>query len=331
MTYRTKLPYLFIPAILALALPAFSQDDPGCASDADCSAGYTCLKGMGTSGCNPDAGPCDDTVFEEEFGSCEKLPEECESDADCGEYSSCQSSGVGSCWADSDGNSGCEEPDPDAPKYCGPKTLECETDSDCPDSFECALRESCVAIDCAEGTDCEQPACEPSGGQCVPQEVECEADSDCPSDWSCAVSTGLSCSGGGAAEPAPEPDFDSDVAEGGASSVPPESIPEETCTEVETAGYCLPAGWEDVYATGGDGAVDAGGEPTKGEVETPRDSESGDDDGVGQGSSDDESSSDAGGCSVTTTRSGSPGPLGLLFVLAAPFVFLRRRYLGATH
>lgn len=323
MTYRTKLPYLFIPAILALALPAFSQDDPGCASDADCGAGYSCLKGMSVSPCDPDAGACDATVVEEEFGSCEKLPVECESDADCGEYLSCQSNDSGSCWADSEGNSGCSEPDPDAPQYCAPAVVECETDVDCPSSFECAVRETCAQVDCPEGADCEQPACEPSAGQCVPQEVECEVDADCPSEWSCANTTETTCSGGGATEPLPE----TDVAAGGATAAPPEEmIPEDTCTTVETVGNCVPAGWEGVYV-GGDIATD-GGEPVGGEAEVPRDDAGTDEDGVGSAESDEDSASDAGGCSVTTTSSGSPGPLGLLVLLAAPFVFLRRRYFG---
>lgn len=333
MTYRTKLPYLFAPAILALALPAFSQDGPGCANDADCGSGYSCVKSMSTSGCDPGAASCDAEVTEAEFGSCEKLPEECETDEDCGEYLGCASSDSGVCWQDSDGTSGCSEPDPDAPKYCAPAAFECETDDDCPRSFECMVRENCVTNDCPEGANCEQAACEPSEGQCVPKEIDCESESDCPTDWSCEARTIFSCSGsGGGTEPAPAPEPDpnpypdpqTDIDDGDGSVAPPDGmIPEDTCTKVETVGACQPPGWEDL---GWDDALGDGGGTTKGEVEGPQDGGSGDEDGVGQAASGDESSSDAGGCSVTTTRSGSSGLLGLLFVLAAPFVFLRRRY-----
>lgn len=324
MSYRIKLSYLAIPAVLAFAAPSFAQSSGECESDADCEAGSACEKGSYTNGCNPEQGECDSTVYEEEFGSCVVQPVECSGDSDCGEYSACTSSDSGVCWASSDGSSGCEDPDPDAPKYCSPEVVECESDSDCPREFECSPVESCADIACAPDSDCEQPACEVTGGQCLPKEIECDDDSACPSDWNCVGTTQWECTGDeptdGGAEPAPVDD------PGAADPLPPDDTepayePATSCVEVAAVGHCQPEEWGEVYF-----ASDLdGGEPTSGSG-APKGEAGQDDSSDGEGS---QASSDSGGCSVAP-GGGQGGTWLWALLLGAPLLLRRRRALGES-
>lgn len=340
MSYRIHFPFLLTPAILTLSVPAFSQEGTECQSDSDCAESYTCEKGVYSNPCDPEAGPCDDGVYEEEFGTCVKSPVSCETDADCGEYLACvEGESSGSCWQSSDGSSGCTEPDPDAPMYCAPSFSECETDEDCPRSFECVSGESCAAVDCPEGADCDVPACEPIGGECVPQEIECDADSDCPAEWSCFTRTEYSCSGGGSDEDSPG-EVDGGTSVGGSSgdvggepdpaadplpTPEPDVVPEETCVETTSQGMCQPSAWDGYYYGTGDSgsATDGGGEALN--ESDPRGKDDDSATGESGGDSDADASSDSGGCSLSVSGGSSPSPLGLLFLLGAPLVVFRRR------
>ncbi len=337
MTYRIKLSFLVTSAVLALASPAFSQDDAECQSDADCDEGFACEKGFYSNPCDPDAGPCDSGVYEEEFGTCVRAPVACETDADCGEYLACTESGSsGSCWQSSDGTSGCTEPDPDPEMYCAPSFSACETDEDCPRSFECVSGESCTAVDCADGEDCDLPACEPTGGECVPQEIECDADADCPSEWSCVTWTEYSCTGGGEGDSGGGVSVGGSKGDSGGSEDPaadplpapePQEVPEETCVETSGGGMCQPNGWDGYYdgsepgsATGDDGEVENEGAPRGAKDSDPTES----------GDLDRDASSDSSGCSVHAGGGSSPSPLGLLFLLGAPLAAFRRRLTSSS-
>lgn len=315
---KTRVLTTFIlPLFVGFAAPVFAQDAGECASDADCADGTVCEKGMYSNGCGPDAEPCDDTVYEEEFGRCVVPPTECDTDDDCGEYSACESSDVGVCWADSNGDSGCEEPDPDAPSYCVPAFVECQVESDCPREFECVQNDVCLAIDCVEGEACSP--CEPTGGQCLPKQIECDADSACPSDWTCVARVEYECSGGGT-EPI---DGGGSTDEGGADE--PVADPaegerlapaEEDCVEVVTTSYCQPDDWEGSYY-GSDGGF------------SRADSGEGDDLAGSNGDSEEAASGDSGetsggGCSVSAGGIGGRG-FSWLLLLGAPLLLARRR------
>jgi hypothetical protein len=248
-------------------------------------------------------------VHEEEFGACVELPAPCATDDDCGEYLSCQSSDLGECWESSDGESGCTEPDPDAASYCAPAIVACETDDECPRDFECAPSEVCPAIACTDGDECEQPVCEASAGECLPKEIECEDDSSCPTDWSCVDTVDYDCSGGGS----------SDVDDPGTDGDPPEPdllIPEEMCTEMPATGHCQPDAWDGGFYGGfGEVSADAG----------TGDDLSRDESEEATGDDDDGSSSDSGGCTVASHGNTAPVPFGLVLLLGAPLLALRRR------
>jgi len=338
-----KLPWIILPFALGYANFSFAQDAPQCASDADCDEGSACEKGRYVNGCNPDAGECDTTVHEEETGTCVVQPVQCSSDADCGEYLACQASETGACWASSDGQSGCTEPDPDAAKYCAPKSFECEVDSDCPREFECVDQVVCPDIACI--TEPCEAQCSTEGRQCQPKQIECDDDSACPSDWSCLGTVQYECTGGGSSsggstlddptETTPEggevdaPDSDPAGNETPASDEPPPdeaTLEERSCTEVKSQGYCQPDAWGYSYAVDlGEVAQDEGssnagtGDPDQ--AEPPR----GDD---GASDADAESEEAAGedegaGCSVTTHAPTRTGAWGWMLLLALPL--LRRR------
>jgi hypothetical protein len=297
MTTKSSSLRTAIPFLLALAWPgaAFAAD---CNDDADCGEGFYCAKGASSPGCDP-SGDCPaPDVVEEGVGTCEAAPVTCDSDADCGEYLSCQASADGVCWADTDGQSGCTEPDPNAPKYCAVASTACSTDADCPREFECVTYDSpCPGVPCADNDpDCK--ACEPSTSQvCQPKQIECASDGDCPADWSCAsVYSG----GGGSdvAEPAP--------GEPRPAAAMPES--DDTTTGSEQR-FCFPDAWGGpVYATG-DGAPVAGNDS------------SAESDSRGAPSS----SSGSGGCSLTAAGVATGGSWSLMLLGLAPWVRRRLR------
>lgn len=291
---RTAMPFL-----LALAWPgvAFSAD---CTEDADCAEGFHCVKGASSPGCDPNGDCPEPDVVEDEVGTCERAPVSCDSDADCGEYLSCQSSSDGVCWSDADGQSGCTEPDPDAPKYCAAASTTCSSDADCPREFECVTHDSpCPAIDCAEDApDCKP--CEASSYQvCQPKQIECATDTDCPTDWSC----GSVWSGGGGgddvAEPAPLPE----------ESRPQASLPgPDDSTSDSEQRLCFPDAWGGPVYASGDGAPVAG-----------RDNSS------AESGSNGESSSSSGGCSVSAAGAATGGFWSLAFLGLAPWLRRRQR------
>ncbi len=278
---RPKFAFLALSGFVVVAgwsASAFAQST--CSTNADCDAGYECIKGVSTPGCDPSAGECGPSEpVEAEYGSCQKAPVECQTDADCGEYLTCQAStGDTACWTGPEG-SGCDEPDPNATKYCDFKVETCTVDSDCPREFKCVASEiqECTDVGCdKDDFDCQSSSCETTTTyQCQPPQIECATDTECPSDWICMqfTDTSESCvpapadSGGTAgaptgtgtgttdgSEPAPAPD---ERAEGSSGCVE-ESI---------TRSLCIPAELKDV-AIGSD-SDSAGGVTSNGESATP--------------------------------------------------------------
>src|SRR5690606_33058263 len=166
-------PFLFASTFLLFAPPLLAiQIGEECSNDADCSDGGICQKDMWTNGCaapsEDGAEKCDTTVHESETGFCYIPPEQCESDAECGEYLSCIEESSGSCTGSSDGETICTETK--GPSYCGAASVVCESDADCPRSFECGEAQViCIAMDCPDGEpDCRQ--CDNEGRkECRPQ------------------------------------------------------------------------------------------------------------------------------------------------------------------
>lgn len=283
---RTALPFL---AALAWSASAAATV---CTEDSDCAEGYFCAKGASSPGCDA-SGPCPEPdIVEEEAGTCEAAPVPCETNADCGEYLSCVSSSDGVCWITADGDTGCEDTDPNAPKYCALAAIECSTDADCPRDFECVERGgACPEIACVDGDD-QCPPCEPAKYKaCQPKVIECEKNEDCPAEWSCSsIQTGDE----------PVSDGATDV-----GSPQPFSSPPDQST---VARQCFPDAW------GGTGfASDANRDVTHQE-----------DSGAGPGESASSSSSSSGGCSMTPGVVGATPWLASLLLLV-PFARRRRR------
>lgn len=349
MTIRlSRLTWLPIATTLLLfGCPAGAQSADGvCASDADCASGQTCQKGMYVNPCAvPPVAPgeepvdtpaCDSTPQEAETGRCITPPTPCSSDADCEEYLSCVATSDGVCWMDSNGNTGCDEPDPNAPKYCGVASVACDSNSECPREFECVeTPTACPAIDCAEDApDC-KIACEPSGVHaCQPKKIECADDSACPSDWRCVGNVIETCSGGGSGtgggvDGAPGEPGTSTPSDPGAPApttgpagdsedLPAPDVPEERiCTTQAAIGYCQPKAYgETGSATGGDVAYEDGGltgsdDDAAPGAEPPRDSSA------------ETLSAGGGGCSVAYSQT-SPAGWALGLLLLAPLARRKR-------
>jgi MYXO-CTERM domain-containing protein len=298
MSSPIKLSTVFVPALLLLWSGAALADGPEqCQEDTDCAEGYFCAKGASAPGCDP-AGECPEPgVVEDAYGRCEVAPVACTTDADCDEYLSCVDSQSTTCWAGPNGESGCDEPDPDAPKYCGVAQITCSSDADCPREFECVSHSTpCPEIACV-GDEPDCPRCDPTTYEvCQPKHIACDGDDDCPTDWSC----GGSGSGGGVdvgepqpTEPAPEPAFDERKS--------------RTMSDADQRGACYPD------ALGGAGYV---------ETDEARD--------VAPGSAEDSgsaapgsNSSSGGGCSVGAV--GASGAAGWLMTLLLVGPLARRR------
>jgi len=346
---------LAAPCLLGVRVASAAVGDE-CSLDADCGEGAHCEKESWVNGCNPDAGECDNTVHESETGRCVQSPVECATDADCGEYEGCVTQNTGACWVSSDGSSGCDEVDEDAPKYCGPKVFSCETDDDCPREFACTESTVCLDIACVDGEEC--APCSTSR-ECYPKQIECETDDACPSDWSCVGTSRTMCSGGGSsggtatgggtapADPGdavpdsdnasdvdqpPEPADQTDPAEPTDEPLPT-SAPDEgiDCVEVKSVGYCQPSAWggsyiaEDGVAVGGvdEGAVGAPSDPSQGDNDNANEEPTvaeGEQDGATKDNS--ESAGDQGGCSVAQGPTHSSSWLWMA-LLTLPF--MRRR------
>lgn len=258
-----------------------------CTTDEQCPEGSYCAKGASSPGCSDPPNCPEPDVVEEEQGECVAAPVTCESDAECGEYLSCVESGDGTCWVSSDGDMGCDEPDPNAPKYCAPATITCSSDDECPREFECVARAyDCPAIACAE----DEPDCVPCQGSatqvCQPKQIACDSDDECPAEWSCgSVVT-------------------RDPVDDGREPGSPDA---GTSTgDSSTARYCSPDAWGgDVYTTGDAASAE----------------DSGGDDRGAQSSS----SSSEGGCSISAgTATGHAGWL-LTLLAAGPLAARRRR------
>lgn len=323
-SFRTVAPVALTCLASFLApMTVFAQDEPlergQCRSDADCSEGDTCEKKVSVSGCSgsapspggdaiaPPEEECDSEPVENEIGYCFTPPKTCSSDADCDEYMSCVTNSSGVCWADVEGNSGCSEPDPDAPKYCTVANKACSEDSDCPREFECVQDQAvCPAIACAEDDpDCKVDCDPPETKSCQPKSIPCEDDSACPSDWSCFGNEATSCSGGA--------DMPTEPADPGSSSDPLPS--EEVCTTEAAVGSCYPNSW-----SAGEGVVYASGAE---DSSAPSSAGPGGKDGTDETTAE---SASAGGCSVSAQASPASAMSWLLVALSvAPLAFRRRR------
>lgn len=96
-----------------------------CATAADCGEGFTCVESIiqwcsgGASVVDTASGGADDSAEPTECGSdptgefyCKVVETACTVDGDCPENWTCVANPNGMCWADTDGNSGCDVPDP---------------------------------------------------------------------------------------------------------------------------------------------------------------------------------------------------------------------------
>ncbi len=109
-----------------------------CEADADCGEGHTCeliqcvCDGAAAGGSSDEAPPPDGSedpatselvredcgCVEADTGWCQLSETACEEDADCPDSWTCQDNPEGACWADSEGNTGCEPADPE--RICMP-------------------------------------------------------------------------------------------------------------------------------------------------------------------------------------------------------------------
>lgn len=244
---RRSTPLMSITATLcglAALLAAGTASAQECSSDVDCSSGFQCVKSMSSPGCSDPPNCPDPTPVESEVGYCERAPITCATDADCPSFLSCVAQNESTCWADSDGNTGCDPVDPNAPKTCEYVAINCTAAADCPSNFECAaMPVACPAVDCPPGTDCPQPECTPPANQCIPQTIACQADADCPSSWlcedfgtDCAVAPPSTTVDGGTTEPTPTP--------------APVPTPADDCSNSPAVKQCVPPGF------GGGGSYD---------------------------------------------------------------------------
>jgi MYXO-CTERM domain-containing protein len=301
-----------------------------CSSDADCGPGLGCILAEATPLPAPDCEPgqdCGDgdrdpaennsSGLVAPSGFCGWTYQQCEADADCGEFGQCVVTG----------GTGCAEAAPA-----------------CPPGEECEP---------VEPGGCEDFVPE-EFSQCVPREIECDTDAACPADWTCQEYIYGVCGGsegGGSmgsderpAPPCPEGEECEDGSEGFAPPPP-------DCTE-EVRRLCTPPGGGYIGPVGvpGDGPTTGIPEdqPTPDAPGDDRDPNGGDEDlaggdgggsneeddedgsptfgedGDGEGSADEE---DAGSCSVTGNggKASGAGGLGALLLGLVGLISRRRR------
>lgn len=143
---------------------------------------------------------------------------ECDTDADCESYESCELLGQAGC-ACPPGDAGCDCPDSGTDDYyeCVAEPPDsCDSNADCSDGLECVTRtyEQCTgsgggstcSVSPDGGTDCEDAgtvdtseSCETfTEGYCVPPYLApCEQDADCGTGFTCEEYEICECSGGG--------------------------------------------------------------------------------------------------------------------------------------
>ena len=232
-TLTTLAATLFGVAAILAAGNASAQE---CASDTDCSSGFTCVKGWSSGGCSDPTLCPTPTPVQDPTGWCERAPITCTTDTDCPSFLRCVANQNGTCWVDSNGNTGCDPVDPNAPKTCEYVALTCIANADCPVAFECvSMPVGCPTPDCMPGTDCPIPECLASPNQCIPQTISCQADADCPSSWMCQDFS-PDCTT--PTEPPPA------AVDGGVAPNPtPAPIPAPDCTNAPVIKQCVPPGF----------------------------------------------------------------------------------------
>jgi hypothetical protein len=298
-----------------VCLPRWERD--GCASDADCPAGFACEEIQVPCAATPCACACAGCAEGEECEPCECLPcepEPCEAET----YATCV-------WA----------------------PLECAADADCPDGFECVAQESCwgggggcACPPCPEGAECppcECPdeeeyfeECEVTGHVCQPRAIACEDDAGCPAGWTCEATFGdcacaCTCDAGPACEPGQE-----------CPAAPPCECEPCDCGPAES--FCVAPGWgwdggggpyqprpgDEEYANDGDETMGdgAGGpaEPPTGEVGGDGQAATGDPSAAVTPSAD-----PAAGCAATPSGRAPLAGLALLLLLLGAAVLRRAR------
>jgi len=192
-----------------------------CETDEDCPSHLTCVEGasggfgisgsgMSMSGMSggglPSPPPEDAPQNKDEGMICAFIPEECQSDDDCGENFHCENIGY---------------------------SLE-----DCAIPEEvCAEGEVCEPI---EPVDCGGE--EVTESLCVPQEIECDSDSDCPTDWRCQEFEEYSCGSSDIAIDDPNAE-EGDDSEDDIDDIPEDDCEEEVRNLCIPAGLYLEVGY----------------------------------------------------------------------------------------
>jgi hypothetical protein len=175
-----------------------------CASDADCSPGYTCYTFAEATDCgskcipvedsdgdeDEDVLPCTtDLDCEQDFicvnGSCQYANPPCKEDSDCWTDQCCVNDRCGDCLVDGDAVDGDEPIDGDEPvdgdedgDMDNPDCESCQRSTDCSDGQVCGEGGCCM--DSCEITGC------PDGQSCNPNNGYCEwCDTTCPQGQCC--------------------------------------------------------------------------------------------------------------------------------------------------
>jgi MYXO-CTERM domain-containing protein len=251
-----------------------------CTSDADCGPGLGCILAEATPLPAPDCAEGEDCMEGRQpppdgegeglvapSGFCGWTYQQCEADADCGEFGQCVVTG----------GTGCDEAAPA-----------------CPPGEECEP---------VEPGGCEDFVPE-EFSQCVPREIECDTDAACPADWTCQEYIYGVCGGsegggsmGSDERPAPPCPEGEECEEGGSDGFAP---PPPDCTE-EVRRLCTPPGGGYVGPVGvpGDG-------PTTGIPEDQPTPDAPGDDSDPNGSDDDIAGGDGGGSNEEDEEDGSP-------------------------
>ncbi|MDD9932724.1 MAG: hypothetical protein OXT09_03935 [Myxococcales bacterium] len=191
---------LWITCLLAgalLASPLHAQQLE-CESDADCAEGEECIieEAVSVPGCDPGAGPCDDTPRVEVYSHCDQAPLRCESDDDCPTGLICDlENPEDACAVSSDGEVFCPEPSESIGGACTFELVQCSSDAECGANEECVAlggSEECSdggPVSCVPGEECvvEEPVCEVVEElfACFPTFMPCVADEECPNGWGC--------------------------------------------------------------------------------------------------------------------------------------------------
>lgn len=343
LTYHRMVCGLGLVAFALLPGKGFAQGND-CEFDADCDQGFSC-EVTGSSGCagmdcppnEPDCKPVD--CEPQTFLSC--VPAECEANADCAAGWTCLAGESDPCaTTPCEPGSDCE-PAPDCmtseQSRCVPLyTLPCERASDCGDGFDCVTtqREQCMCSggggSATPGTGAggaaeaglpapKPPAARDGGGApttnpdcscttqetsyCKVQAIECASDGDCPATWTCSPQGDVDPSeppaavDGGSAEPEPKPESEQRPALAAAAD-----------------GGTLSSGAPDAAVILANPVTDAGGVAAPGRIcippyysQGPRDDDSEDPTGEGDGSSSPEEGADAGLPPTHAVDAAAPG------------------------